>query len=134
MAARSVGLWVMRREVHKSSSKLRFWSASTVFWFSARRSARWERVCRRISRLNNAKEPATDTSVTRVPNNTRRAPRLIPASPRDDVTGASREGVASVTDGCIFQRDGEVHGGLLAGSNQELASNRPGSLMACGDG
>src|SRR5881628_29940 len=84
--------------------------------------------------LRRAKAPETATRVTRVPKSTRRAPRVIPESPRRGFSGFLPPPFASLTDGGIFQGNGKVHGCRLSLTDQDFAANRTGPLVPSGDG
>src|SRR2546426_150827 len=136
MAARSVGLWVMRREVQRSSFPFRRWSSKTVFWFWARRSARWERVWRRISTLRIAKALATAASVTSVPKRTSFVPRRAAGSLGAGLPAreSGREAAGLFTDGFVPKRDVEFHFSRFPGPYDDLTPDGAGPLVPGVDG
>src|SRR6185436_18434288 len=76
MAARSVGLSVMRVDVRTSSSSPFCWRLRTVRWCWASVAARSDFVCRRISTVRSRNERHTATAVSRTLKATSLAPRL----------------------------------------------------------
>src|SRR5687767_14796006 len=122
MAARRVGLRVIRRDVQSISPISRACRLRTVVWLSRSSSERWLRDWRRTSTLRARNEEATAIVVTRLASRISLVPRR-----------AGRRRPRSLVNGGLLERDVEPRLEVLPGGDGERPADRPRALVPRGD-